>query len=77
LQVLLSLVVPHVQWSELSKAEWGAVPGTLPIIALAFVYQNVVPVVVKDLEGDMGKVCVCVCVCVHLSAGLGCLAVGF
>ena len=50
------------------------VPSTIPIIALAFVYQNVVPVVVQNLGGDRGKVgaclpaclpaCVCLPVCV-------------
>ena len=27
-----------------------------PVIFLAFVYQNVVPVIVKDLEGDRSKI---------------------
>ncbi|GFH18192.1 uncharacterized protein HaLaN_14951 [Haematococcus lacustris] len=53
---LVLLVLPGVQPDTLWVANWGAVPHTLPVMALAFVYQNVVPVVVKELEGDPGKV---------------------
>ena len=34
----------------LAAADWAAVPATLPTIALAFVYQNVVPVIASSLE---------------------------
>jgi len=34
----------------LTAADWGSVPGTLPTIALAFVFQNVVPVIASSLE---------------------------
>ena len=34
----------------LAVADWGSVPGTLPTIALAFVFQNVVPVIASSLE---------------------------
>ncbi|KAJ9507695.1 hypothetical protein QJQ45_019121, partial [Haematococcus lacustris] len=53
---LVLLVLPGVQPDTLWVANWGAVPHTLPVMALAFVYQNVVPVVVKELEGDPGKI---------------------
>ncbi|KAJ9508016.1 hypothetical protein QJQ45_021351 [Haematococcus lacustris] len=53
---LVLLVLPGVQPDTLWVANWGAVPHTLPVLALAFVYQNVVPVVVKELEGDPGKI---------------------
>ena len=36
--------------SALAAADWAAVPATLPTIALAFVYQNVVPVIASSLE---------------------------
>lgn len=53
---LVLLVLPGMQPDTLWVANWGAVPHTLPVMALAFVYQNVVPVVVKELEGDPGKI---------------------
>lgn len=40
----------------LTKANWSAVPSTLPVIALAFVYQNVVPVITANLGQDAKKV---------------------
>lgn len=42
--------------SALSKAEWQHVPPAMPIIALAFVFQNVVPVLCSSLEGDRSKI---------------------
>jgi len=41
---------------NLTKADWSAVPSSLSILSLAFVYQNVVPVITSDLEGDIKKV---------------------
>ncbi|CAK7331875.1 unnamed protein product [Dovyalis caffra] len=40
----------------LSKANFAAVPMSIPIIALSFVYQNVVPVLCTNLEGNLSKV---------------------
>eukprot|EP00873_Tetraselmis_striata_P035180 jgi/Tetstr1/455444/TSEL_042273.t1 len=54
--VLTSAAIFEVDPAELAKANWEEVPGTLPVIALAFVFQNVVPVIVTNLEGDIGKV---------------------
>jgi tyrosine-specific transport protein len=45
-----------VQPGLLLRSDFGALQGALPVIALAFVYQNVVPVIVSSLEGDIGKV---------------------
>lgn len=42
-------------------ANWTAVPSTLPVVALAFVFHNVVPVVVQALEGDRRKVSTAIC----------------
>ncbi|KAF6265945.1 Tryptophan/tyrosine permease [Scenedesmus sp. NREL 46B-D3] len=39
-----------------SGGDWGAVPGTLPVVALAFVYHNIIPVVCTALEGDAAKI---------------------
>ena len=51
-------VIPTVrtQLENLNQAHWEAVPGSIPVIALAFVFHNVVPVVVTSLEGDMRRV---------------------
>ncbi len=35
---------------------WDALLPAAPVLALAFVFQNVVPVIVTQLEGDKGKV---------------------
>ncbi|KAL6896940.1 hypothetical protein ACP4OV_007512 [Aristida adscensionis] len=46
----------NLQWSSLLEANFAATPQSIPIIALSFVYQNVVPVLCTDLEGDLSKV---------------------
>jgi tyrosine-specific transport protein len=40
----------HVNPENLNSGDWTAVPATLPVLSLAFVYQNVVPVVCSKLE---------------------------
>ncbi|KAK4855404.1 hypothetical protein QYF36_006976 [Acer negundo] len=45
-----------LQWNTLLKANFEAVPMSIPIIALSFVYQNVVPVICTNLEGNLSKV---------------------
>lgn len=45
-----------LHWEALLKANFEAVPSSIPVIALAFVYQNVVPVLCTNLEGDLSKV---------------------
>jgi tyrosine-specific transport protein len=40
----------------LSHSDWAALAPAAPVLALSFVYMNVVPVVVSQLEGDVGKV---------------------
>jgi tyrosine-specific transport protein len=37
---LLASAAPGVDGAALLRADWGAVPGTLPVIALSFVYHN-------------------------------------
>ncbi|XP_078171277.1 tryptophan/tyrosine permease isoform X3 [Carex rostrata] len=46
----------NLEWSSLLQAHVEAVPKSVPIIALSFVYQNVVPVICTDLEGDLPKI---------------------
>ncbi|CAL9156903.1 unnamed protein product [Musa hybrid cultivar] len=45
-----------LQWQSLRRAHFEAIPQSIPIIALSFVYQNVVPVLCTNLEGDLSKV---------------------
>ena len=47
--------------SLLEHGDWSAVPATLPVVALAFVYHNIVPVLVNALEADVGKVRTAIC----------------
>jgi tyrosine-specific transport protein len=37
-------------------SQWSGVPNTIPVIALAFVFHNVIPVVAATLEGDKKKI---------------------
>ncbi|XP_058080003.1 uncharacterized protein LOC131228173 isoform X1 [Magnolia sinica] len=53
---LVGVACGDLQWSSLLKANYEAVPLSIPIIALSFVYQNVVPVLCTNLEGDLSKV---------------------
>ncbi|XP_073139263.1 uncharacterized protein [Henckelia pumila] len=45
-----------LHWDALLKSNFEAVPRSIPIIALSFVYQNVVPVLCTNLEGNLSKV---------------------
>uniref|UniRef100_A0A7N0V0Q0 Tyrosine-specific transport protein n=2 Tax=Kalanchoe fedtschenkoi TaxID=63787 RepID=A0A7N0V0Q0_KALFE len=53
---LVGVAGGDLQWDALLKANFQAVPFSIPIIALSFVYQNVVPVLCTDLEGDLPRV---------------------
>ncbi|GLI62086.1 hypothetical protein VaNZ11_004667, partial [Volvox africanus] len=53
---LLAVAGSHIDLPVLARAEWSAVPPTIPVIALAFVYHNIIPVVVHNLECDAAKV---------------------
>ena len=53
---LLVITAPGVDVSILSEAHWEAIPSALPVIALAFVFQNVVPIIASSLEGDVTKI---------------------
>ncbi|KAM5584790.1 hypothetical protein ABKV19_004248 [Rosa sericea] len=53
---LVAVASEYLQLSALLKANFQAVPMSIPIIVLSFVYQNVVPVLCTDLEGDLSKV---------------------
>ena len=49
-QGLVWAVSGQVHPENLLQTNWSAVPQTLPVLSLAFVYQNVVPVVCSRLE---------------------------
>ena len=53
---LLAIVAPDVDVSVLSEANWSQLTPALPVIALAFVFQNVCPYVCSSLEGDVDKI---------------------
>lgn len=49
-QVLLGVASGGMEARALWRTNWAAVPATLPVLSLAFVYQNVVPVIASNLE---------------------------
>ncbi|XP_050237776.1 uncharacterized protein LOC126687302 [Mercurialis annua] len=53
---LVAVASGNIHLDALLKANFEAVPMSIPIIALSFVYQNVVPVLCTNLEGDISKV---------------------
>ncbi|KAK4753723.1 hypothetical protein SAY87_001827 [Trapa incisa] len=53
---LVAVANGDLHWDALLRANFGAVPMSIPVIALSFVYQNVVPVICTNLEGDLSKV---------------------
>ncbi len=52
---LLVLAFGNVDPANYAQGDWSAVPNTVPVIALAFVFHNVVPVTAQALEGDAAK----------------------
>ncbi|KXZ49306.1 hypothetical protein GPECTOR_22g900 [Gonium pectorale] len=52
---LLTVAGSEVDWPVLGRANWATVPPTIPVMALAFVYHNIVPVIVHNLECDARK----------------------
>jgi tyrosine-specific transport protein len=66
---LLSTAIPGVDVERLlnESPRWEALPSALPVIALAFVYQNTVPLVVSSLEGDPGKIRKSLCIGVFIA----------
>ncbi|KAJ8750312.1 hypothetical protein K2173_014227 [Erythroxylum novogranatense] len=59
-----------LHWDALLKANFEAVPMSIPIIALSFVYQNVVPVLCTNLEGNLSKVRTAIVVGTAIPLGL-------
>ncbi|KAK7300286.1 hypothetical protein RJT34_11128 [Clitoria ternatea] len=53
---LVAVASGDLHFDALLKANFQAAPMSIPIIALSFVYQNVVPVLCTNLEGDLSKV---------------------
>ncbi len=61
LQGLVVLAGGGLHVEALAKADWAALPDALPVMMLAFVYQNVMPVVVTKLEGDVPRIRAAIC----------------
>jgi tyrosine-specific transport protein len=57
----VALAADGVQPEGLAHADWAALPDALGIMMLSFVYQNMVPIVVENLEGDTGKIRAAIC----------------
>lgn len=57
---LLASVAPSVDLSNattvVETAHWDVLTRSLPVVALSFVFQNVVPVITSQLEGDRRKI---------------------
>lgn len=53
---LLGVTVTDLRPEQLAAANWSAVPDTLPVIMLSFVYHNIVGTIATSLEGDVGKI---------------------
>lgn len=53
---LVGVASGNLQWNSLLQSHFEAIPQSIPIIALSFVYQNVVPVLCTNLEGNLSKV---------------------
>nr|GEX40000.1 tyrosine-specific transport protein-like isoform X1 [Tanacetum cinerariifolium] len=53
---LVAVAAGDLHWDALLRANLQAIPSSIPIIALSFVYQNVVPVLCTNLEGDLKKI---------------------
>ena len=49
-QGLLVSAGGNIEPTALSKANWSALPDTVPTLSLVCVYQNVVPVIASNLE---------------------------
>ncbi|CAI9785801.1 unnamed protein product [Fraxinus pennsylvanica] len=54
--ILVVVASGDLHWDALLKANFEAAPRSIPIIALSFVYQNVVPVLCTNLEGNLSEV---------------------
>ncbi|KAL2941379.1 Tyrosine-specific transport protein [Bienertia sinuspersici] len=72
---LVVIASGNLHFDALLKANFEAVPSSIPVIALAFVYHNVVPVLCTNLEGDLSKDCRC-CRNSYSSASVSCLEWG-
>lgn len=53
---LLALTLGQVHVSQWLSGHWEAVSAAVPVMFVAFVYHNVVPVVTTQLEGDRAKI---------------------
>ncbi|CBJ30166.1 Tyrosine Transport protein [Ectocarpus siliculosus] len=45
-----------VQMNYLAEQDWSKLPSTVPVLFIAMVFHNVIPVVTTQLEGDVDKI---------------------
>ncbi|MEH2025348.1 amino acid permease [Nostoc sp.] len=53
---LLFLAGRHIQSNQLLFQDWSALGSAISVMSVALFFQNVVPLVVAQLEGDAGKI---------------------
>ncbi|MEH2243528.1 amino acid permease [Nostoc sp.] len=53
---LLFLVGGHIQTTQLLFQNWSTLGNAISVMSVALFFQNVVPLVVTQLEGDAGKI---------------------
>ncbi|MBE9028773.1 tyrosine transporter [filamentous cyanobacterium LEGE 11480] len=53
---LLICSVGQVEITQFARYDWGAVRPAIPVMLVALFYHNVIPVIVKQLKGDVVRV---------------------
>lgn len=54
--VMLAALAPGVDTGLLAHSDLSALPHAVPVLICALVFQNIVPTIVSDLEGDASRV---------------------
>jgi len=53
---LLALTIPGIEIPRLLNQNWSNAPATIPVMFVALVFHNVVPVITSQLEADVKKI---------------------
>lgn len=53
---LLGLSAGQIEIAQFAKSDWGAVRPAIPVMLVAMFYHNVIPVITKQLGGDVVRV---------------------
>ncbi|KAJ7522282.1 hypothetical protein O6H91_18G004400 [Diphasiastrum complanatum] len=43
-------------WENLHHMDWQRVPGSIPVVLLALVYHDIIPVLCRSLDGDLKRI---------------------